>query len=65
MEFINEWNSIIPFHIDDSHLSNPTEDFMIKALTNYLKTLNFDVKIIQNNVNLLNLCEIYSITSIF
>lgn len=51
MEFINEWNHIIPFHLEESYLLHPTEEIVTKALTSYLKMLNFDVNIIQNNVN--------------
>lgn len=50
MEFIKQWNDIIPFHLEESHLVHPTEDILIKVLTSYLKMLNFDVNIILNNV---------------
>lgn len=59
MEFINEWNHIIPFHLEESDLLHPNEEMVTKALTSYLKMLNFDVNIIQNNVNFLvlnNIC---------
>jgi hypothetical protein len=48
VQFIEDWNNIVPHKIKDTDLAKPTEKFLFKALISILKLLQVEMNSLNN-----------------
>lgn len=49
--FINDWNEIMDFKVDEGSLRTPTNYFIYHALESLLRSLNYDIECIKSEFN--------------